>query len=47
MTLVSFNVILVELSGIIVSDKDTIRYDFWKEKNKLKSAWQLMNGMIK
>ena len=38
MTLVSFNVILVELSGIIVSDKDTIQYNFWKEKNKLRKC---------
>ena len=47
MTGTVFGVILVELSEIIVSWKETIWDDFWKKKEIKKSAWQLKTNMLK
>ena len=47
MTGAAFGVILVELSEIIVSWKETIWDDFWKKKEIKKSAWQLKTNMLK
>ena len=47
MTEACFDVILVELSEIIVSQTDTINIDFWNKKEIKNSAWQLTNDMLK